>query len=272
MKEEKIPLIFWHSDPVKPDETLVLSGEDLAGNAVVEFSEQKNKWLAGVTLQQTPQSLKAVVPAALKPGTWTCRVKQGKNVSREFVVNAPDVWWKQGEGGMETAWSGSWLRIFGKCLNITGKSKIRIGSTEIICTESDCFALRAEVPEKIKAGSYPLEIFNGSIWGSGGNVEINMRKPDTRPVLDIMNTPGMDPTGMKDCTLPFVQTLEFARGLGGAIIQLPRGRFRIDGILRPGTYMDSQLFLPENTTLRGAGPNETSLWWPDKKRGFAGID
>ena len=31
------------------------------------------------------------------------------------------------------------------------------------------------------------------------------------------------------------------------------------------TYMDSQLFVMENVTLRGAGPNLTTLWWPDKK-------
>ena len=36
--KELHPFIFWHSDPVRPDETLVLAGEDFAENAFVELA------------------------------------------------------------------------------------------------------------------------------------------------------------------------------------------------------------------------------------------
>lgn len=265
MNTEKTPLVFWFSDPVRPDETLVVAGEDFADGAVIEFNDHEDRWISAEPLQATRQSLKAVVPTSLEYGVWQCRVRQGTMVSRIFVVNAPDVWWKQGEGGLDACLAGGWLRLFGKCLNLRDQSKLRVGQIEIACAESDAFALAAALPADFGPGVYPLEVFNGGAWAGAGQVTVGPRPADTRPVLDIMNYPTIDPTGQRDCTLAFVQAMEFARCLGGAIIQVPRGRFRIDGILRPSVYMDSQLFVPENTTLRGAGANLTSLWWPDKK-------
>ena len=265
MKEQH-PFIFWHSDPVRPDETLVLAGEDFAENALVELAEAKGKWVAVKPVQKSRQCLKTVIPSEFRYGTWQCRVRQGGEVSKEISVNAPDVWWKQGDGGVDAAFPGSWLRLFGKCLNLTGNSKLRIGKKEFPCQEQDCFALKATVPENMQTGTFPLEVFNGSSWAAAGTLEIRERKRDERIVLDLLSHPNADPTGLKDSTLAFVQLLERARCIpGGAIIEIPRGRFRIDANLRPMTYMDSQLFVMENVTLRGAGPNLTTLWWPDKK-------
>ena len=261
-----VPYNFWHSDPVKPDETLVLSGEDFADNAVVELAEKKDKWIAVRPLQKSRQCLKAAIPAEFKYGTWQCRVRQNGELSKEIAVNAPDVWWKQGDGGVDAAFPGSWLRLFGKCLNLTGDSKVKIGKQILKCSEQDCFALKVILPENTPAGTFPVEIFNGSSWNSAGSLEIREKKKDERIVLNLLSHPAADPTGLKDSTFAFVQMLERARSIpGGAIIDIPRGRFRIDAVLRPMTYMNSQLFVMENVTLRGAGPNLTTLWWTDKK-------
>jgi len=98
------PYVFWHSEPVRPDETLVISGEDFESSAVLEIAEQNGKWLAVKPLQIGKQSLKAVIPPEFKFGTWRGRVKQGKDVSEEFTVNAPEIWWKQGDGGVDAAY------------------------------------------------------------------------------------------------------------------------------------------------------------------------
>ena len=43
---------------------------------------------------------------------------------------------------------------------------------------------------------------------------------------------------MKDCTLAIVQAFERAHGMkGGGIVFLPRGRYRVDSILRSGTAL-----------------------------------
>jgi len=38
MKTDKIPVVFWHSDPVGADETIVLAGGNFGTDAVVELS------------------------------------------------------------------------------------------------------------------------------------------------------------------------------------------------------------------------------------------
>ena len=66
--KELHPFIFWHSDPVRPDETLVLAGEDFAENALVELAEAKGKWVAVKPVQQ--QVL--IKPLILIPAMCRC--------------------------------------------------------------------------------------------------------------------------------------------------------------------------------------------------------
>ena len=278
MKSQKLstnkPIVFWHSDPVMPDETLVLSGADFSADSVVELAlvgdNSKTKWTAVAPEQWSEISLKAVVPATWPKGVYACRVRNGENVSKTVFLNEPDVWWKQGEGGGDAALSGGWLRLFGKCLDIDGGAKVRLANgPELELEERGCFALRAKVPDGLPAGDYQVESSNGqggaAGWRTSGTLVVKAPVPDTRPVFNVLEN-GADPTGMKDCTLAIVQALERAHGMKtGGIVYLPRGRYRVDGTLRSGTFMDSPLVLPENVSLRGEGASLTSLWWPTRE-------
>jgi hypothetical protein len=269
------PVVFWHSDPVMPDETVVLSGADFRATTEVDLAlvvdGQEAKWTAVSPLQWSAVSLKAVVPADWPKGVYACRARDGRAVSKTVYLNAPDVWWKQGEGGVDAALSGGWLRLFGKCLDIDGKARARIADgPELKLEECGCFALRARLPADLPAGNYQVEVSNGkggaAGWRGAGSVTVKTRVPDTRPILNVLDC-GADPTGMKDCTVAIVQAFERAHGLkSGGIVFLPRGRYRVDGILRSGTWIDSPLILPENVTLRGEGASLTSLWWPTREK------
>ena len=68
------------------------------------------------------QSLKCVVPASWPMGIWACRVRRGAALSEPVILNAPEPWWWNGDGG-ETASPGGWLRVFGKSLNFGGASQ-----------------------------------------------------------------------------------------------------------------------------------------------------
>jgi len=268
MKEQVKPIVYWCSTPVNPNETLMVAGEDFAEKAVLEFAvgTKEEKWVEAKPLQASRQCLKAVVPETLHLGVWRCRVRQGSACSEEFLVNKPEVWWKQGEAGLDRTFTGGWLRLFGRCLALDGKAKLKVAGQEVECEEADSFALRASLPKDLKPGEHPVMVFNGSAWEAVGNVHVEDKRPDTRPVIYLKDDPSADPTGKKDSTMAFVRTLEMARSCpGGAVIKVPRGRFRIDGNQRPFMTMSSQLFLMENTTLSGEGSDLTSLWWPDKK-------
>jgi hypothetical protein len=271
------PVVFWHSDPVFGNETVVLAGADFHDDTVVELrivGQDKGKWTAVKPLQTTPVSLKAVIPAQWKKGIYSCRARHRDGISKVVFLNEPVVWWKQGEGGVDRAETGSWLRLFGKCLDIDGGARVKLVAdkgreTALTLVERGTFALSARVPENCPPGTYRVTVSNGAGgaagWREAGTVEIYAPVADTRPLLNVLDY-GADNTGLKDCTLPIVQALERAQALGGGIVYLPRGRYRVDSILRSGVWVDAPLVIPEHVTLRGEGANLTSLWWPTREK------
>ena len=125
------PAITWASDPVRPNETVMLMGGGLkrqspnwAGSRTPHRLERltaaertADRWQSIVPLQSSPLCSKFVVPPDWKPGIYACRFRSGEAVSNTILLNAPDPWWMLGDQG-ETATPGGWLRIFGKCLSL----------------------------------------------------------------------------------------------------------------------------------------------------------
>ena len=81
------PQVFWASDPIRPDETVLLQGCDFAG-AVVEVVRLDDAtpsgpakawpWTAVPVLQASDCSLKFALPADWPLGVFACRVKTGQ--------------------------------------------------------------------------------------------------------------------------------------------------------------------------------------------------
>jgi len=282
MKNSESPIIFWHSDPVGPNETVVLAGGNFVPGALIEFAALPSKskggpdWTAVKPLQAGEISLKAVIPSEWKPGVYACRVRQGEQVSGVVYVNAPDIWWKQGDEGIDRARQGGWLRILGKCLAIDDKAAVTIRTEdgkESIALELktvSSFNLKAKIPADLKPGKYQVLISNSKggeeAVRDAGALELLPAKPAPKAALNIVDTFGADATGMKDCTLAIVQAIERLSMIGGGVVYFPRGRYRIDSILRSGTWIKSPLFIPENITLRGESSASVSLWWPDQEK------
>ena len=278
------PVILWHSDPVGPDETVVIQGEDFSSDAVVELSaipdagaESEPKWEKVSPLQSCAQSLKAVVPAGYAPGLYRCRVSEKQSASNEVVLNEPDIWWIQGDEGQTSARSGGWLRVFGKCLSLGGVSQVTLGSPKaekivLSLAQSSGYSLSAEIPAALAPGTYQVLVHNGAGgdagWRRAADLEVlgaPLAAPTSVNVLDF----GADPSGRKDCTLAIVQAFERLSGLNGGVLYFPRGRYRIDSTLRSGMWISHPLKVPPGVTLRGEGMHLVSLWWPDQKEPLA---
>lgn len=282
------PVITWHSDPVRPDETLLISGSGFDDGIVVEMAKLKDAdknvfmpvkfkpenatWVPVSILDKDDCSLKVLVPASWNKGIYACRVRKDKSDSRIILVNFPDAWWMQGDAGFE-ATSGGWLRVFGKNLNISGKSSVMIcrpGKRPLLLSpkEATCYTLAVDIPKSIAPAIYQVWVHNGC----GGNVgwqevgRLCVRKPASagKFVLNVKAL-GARPNTDLNCTPYILKGLNLLKRRGGGILFFPRGRYRIDAMRKGGKWLDTSLKIPGGVTLRGESMELVNLWWPDQK-------
>lgn len=263
------PVITWASDPVRPDETVVLFGEGFSGDCVVELGQMPDapttvpaadmaiapeRWEKITPLQASQQCLKCVVPKAWSPGVWACRVRCGDQVSDPVVLNAPEPWWFNGDGG-EVASPGGWLRVFGKSLKLGGDGQAVLRADDgrtltLKPAEVDDYAMKLALPADMAAGDYTLWVHNchggAAAWRSAGNVTIRSAVAWPKEVFNVKDfgpRPGE----------ALLAALKKAEAKGGGIVYLPRGRYPVK----------QSLIIPPRTILRGEAMNLVSLYWPD---------
>ena len=250
------PQILWASDPIRPGETLLLTGEGFTSNSVVELSDAgaAESWTALTVVQRGAQSLKAVLPDSRPLDAWACRVREGERVSKVEWLNEPAVWWWNGDGGA-FATPGGGLRVFGKSLCFGGQSRARLraadgASVELLPRESSCYALAFALPEGLAPGEYALSVNNGlrgeAAWQSGGAVTV---RPRAVWKSDLFNVKDFGPKPAE----ALAAALKAAATNGGGVVYLPRGRYAVKDTLT----------IPSNTVLRGEAMALTSLYWPD---------
>jgi len=107
------PIIIRASDPVRPDETVLLYG-GFGKGAVVEVARLDDaavtaptdpdgplarKWEKVQPLQAGECSIKFVMPRSWRMGVFACRAVTGGATSNMVLINAPDPWWVQGDAG-----------------------------------------------------------------------------------------------------------------------------------------------------------------------------
>lgn len=271
------PVIIWASDPVRAGESVVVRGDGFGAKALVEASFSQNgkptDWKALDVLQQTPSTLKFALPAKIGDGIVRFRISDGKDTSEPSVLNAPKIWWMQGDE-TEGATPGGWLRIFGLNLELRQKAKIslRSGDSVIALTPEaiDEFALRVALPTDLKSGEYTVDFHNGladaAAETTAGKIRIAPNKPTPERIFDVLKygavpaepgylqyTTAMLAEGQVDSAEAIQKALDDAGKAGGGIVQFPRGIF----VLSKG------LTIPMHVTLRGGGSGLTTLSYVD---------
>lgn len=280
------PVIFWASSPVSPDETLVLAGHALeasgTGDPIVELAVVGDgssgapaggpnggpavdpaglDWQPQAVLQADAESLKCVVPAAWPRGIWACRVRMGEQVSKPILVNQPDPWWAQGNDGAGLRPGGE-IRVFGRCLadpggEATASAVLRVADGSLIPLENvaaNRYTLAASIPPTAPHGEHDLFVHNGhgsqDGWRHAGRVTVAAPRAWKTEQFDVRDfvQPGSRPNEQA-----IRAAIAKAGENGGGIVFLPRGRYRIGGMLE----------LPPGVILRGEGMDLVSLAWPD---------
>ncbi len=277
-----VPQISWASDPVRPDETVLLRGVGFGPRPAVEFArlddvdpagahQSAQAWVRLPALQPADDALKFTIPADARPGVFACRVVAEGARSEPVLLNRPEVWWLQGDQG-PAATSGGWLRIFGKCLGVEAASvRVRLvtagGTTVALRAEAaDGWSLRCPVPADLAPGSYAVRLHSGQggagAWREAGTVSVAAPAPWPTNVYSVFASSGPDAArDMRRSLVKYGQPLERteavlaalakAKANGGGIVYFPAGRY----------HLNAPLELPPRTLLKGEGMGLVTLWW-----------
>ena len=288
------PQVFWSSDPVGPDETVLVQGNDFAG-AAIEIARlddgpagiptgtlEVKHWARVPVLQESDQSLKFLLPAGEKLGVFAWRLVKENIASSPQLLNAPDVWWVQGDLGA-SARPGGWLRIQGKSLSFGKASTVRLVPNKGDALElrgnvdSDGYSVRFRIPSDFNAGTYNAQIHNGfggpASWRSAGVVSIELPPAWPAQVFNVLDFYGKDAEPkmretlgkfrpVSDRTEGIQAALNEARKNGGGVVYFPAGKYGIKG----------ELAVPPRTVLKGEGMGLVVLWWGEGRFNLDGGD
>ncbi len=289
--DENVPRIIWASDPVLPNETVLLMGGPFAKESKVLFSifankentqpdEPQDKDFKSIPiapLQVSDQSIKFVVPGNMDKGIYYCSVECAGKQSNGIRLNAPAPWWIQGDQGA-SATVGGWLRVQGKSLHLLRKSSVALKDSAGKFTMLDAidtvaeggmgggYSLNVKIPSEMKPGAYGVFVHNGcgggDGWSGAGNLEIKAAEAWPATVFNVLDFYGNKAEqellrtirrGSKpvDRTEAIDAALAKAKANGGGVVFFPEGTYAYSGELK----------VPARTVIKGEGMGVVSLWW-----------
>jgi len=265
------PVVFWASDPVGPGEVVAVQGGNWGAQPKVELflSEKKDRSVMLAPLQNDGESLKFLIPADWKPDVFRFTVCAEGGKSEPVALNAPDVWWQQGDCGKEAS-PGGWLRVFGKCLSFGGKASVRLSGADgkartLEPSQQECWSLTVALPENLPAGDYRVSVHNGhkgqAAWREAGSLRIAPHAPAWKAdVFDVTRFGAIASDGMDD-TVAVQAALDAAGTNGGGTVSIPCGRFQMNDPIR----------IPRFVLLKGAGRELSQLYWRDTAEPFESL-
>ncbi|NNM86161.1 MAG: right-handed parallel beta-helix repeat-containing protein [Phycisphaerales bacterium] len=270
--------IFWASEPVRPNDAVLLAGSDLKAVTLIKVRRLDNTPLSASEkptttgryhtvkpLQATAQSLKFILPTTLKMGVFECVVKS-PGWSQTILLNTAHVWWIQGDSGTFST-PGGWLRTFGNSLSFGAPGEARLTAANGVrltlrSPPGDGYALSFAIPSTLPVGVYQVSVCNGlrTTWSDAGAWRIKSPKPWPSQVFNVMDYYGRSArkemlrtlgnyNPPRDRTAAVEAALKRAAHNGGGIVYFPPGKYSFTG----------QLNVPPDTILRGAGLGVTVL-------------
>lgn len=263
------PIVFWASDPVGPNETALIIGEDfeppvtVTARQIPETGQGRRGNEAQLeVLEASSQSLAVVIPKKFVPGLYVLRI-QTRDGTADVTLNRPAVYWTQLDGG-KTASPNGWIRVFGRNLQWP-KMRARLRLSPL--AQGREFTLLSDgggqidttfrVPSDALQGDYAAAFSNSKGadkgWRTLGTITLRARvkpAPKTFEARDF----GATGNGHQDDAKAIQAALDAAGAHpGGGRVRLARGRYRLA----------APLVIGEHVSLEGAGRNLTALMFED---------
>ncbi len=283
------PLVIWHSQPVKPGQTVLLYGDALSAAKVTarrlsddapgdpgasvsgaETSADRREDL--IPIQPRERALKVLLPAGAAPGVFALRV-EAEGRRQTVLVNGPQLWWARGAQRLE-ATPGEDLRVFGLGLGWAGVHEALAGlppgspktrvvlrgsrKVELAVLEADLYSARAPLPADLPAGDYEVWVHNGcggpQAWARCPEpLRVQRATPWPEREFNVLHH-GARGDGAADDTGPVQHALDAAGRAGGGVVWFPSGQYRFNRPLR----------IPRRVLLRGASREATLLYWSNR--------
>lgn len=279
MSADVEPVVFWASDPVQPGEAVLLAGGNLGTSMTLEASRLPDAETVDVTapspfvfpasaqglepLQPADQSVKFFLPDDLPMGVFACRFTAERGAAVVVLLNRPDPWWAQGDGGTSAS-PGGWVRVLGKCLAFPSQ-KVSVlvegeGQTlRLTPSETSTWSLTLPLPSTLREGAYRLRIHNGfggtHGWSEPVSITVQRQSVWKETRFDVVEL-GADPTGMRDSTPAVKEALARAGTEGGGVVFFPRGRYMVT----------ETVTIPRFTVLRGESRELAAVFWPNSEK------
>ena len=109
------PVIDWASQPVRPNETVLLLGGPFSSDTAISVVPRARRGVRAIVaapLQPSNGSVKFVVPDSFPLTQFSVSVGGGP----EYTLNGPQPWWTSGDLMTKFASPGGYVRVFGSCV------------------------------------------------------------------------------------------------------------------------------------------------------------
>lgn len=212
VKQQNVPKAFWVSQPIQPDETVMVSGGNFDASATIDVAFIPNtpieypgcpslpslNWQNIDALQSSNRSVKFIIPATFPKGLYAYQITSNGQTSDTYYINKADVWFWQGNQG-RTATPGGSITVHGTALafpendsNIKPFIALVDSNNSVVLASADStwsqnpktagYSQSFTLPDNLPLGDYTLYYSNG-YGGSASWSEIyNYRTPKTRSI------------------------------------------------------------------------------------------
>jgi len=250
---EAVPAIAAISDVTFPDETLVITGDNLEGAYLRIWAEGR---VADVSpLRTADNKMQAIVPKDLPLSTMLVWPLKGEAAGSPIRVNGATAWWAW-PARAEANRPGQTLRVFGKNLKlgdatpglyIEGPGVGRWLSAKV----AEPYHIEAELPGTLSEGMYRVWAHNGTggHYGWSESVSFEVKQYASLDGLSVfsVDTFGAKPDDGQDDWEAITAAVKTAETAGGGIVQFSAGTYHVSRPIRVGMAGD------KGVNLRGAG-------------------
>lgn len=255
------PSVYWHSDPIRPGETLLISGGDLSEVEAVNIRLRRRDGdiavMRAAEVSHTNTEIKAQLPIDLGSEPFEIELRfNGGNGSIVRDVNSATTYWLQGDLG-DQASAGGWIRIFGRNMaSGNGILELQDQKGEVRRLQAKFISeweLRFSIPEALGPGVYSATLLTGTLSGSSrsiGALRVLATSGRIEARHDVRSL-GAAGDGVRDDGPIIREALARAKRRGGGTVFLPQGRYRIVG----------SLTIPDYVRLVGQDRELVSLVW-----------
>lgn len=262
LQADEAPVLLWGSAPVKPGETVLLHGGNFGTSPRIELATPTGSRVVE-PVSRSDSALMFTYPEDLTPSELRVRVVSDNGMSGYYALNAPDVWWTQGDWGDEAS-PGGWVRLFGRSIESPagtprefflvgedGAARPGIKSQEEVNRWSQRVFLADDIAEGVYRLAWIDDVTGETVTAAPFTVRAHQDvwKTDVFNIVDY----GAVPNDGKDDTEAILKAADAVKVNGGGVLFVPRGRF----------CMTKSILLPPHSALRGVSQELSQIYWPD---------